>query len=1247
MHAEHASRLAAAWVADAAAPRWRTLHGSAVLTDISGFTRLTERLTARGAEGPEVLHGAINAALTTLLGAGIAAGGDVIGFAGDSALVWFDAEQHPDHALRAVHVAARMPRDIATLPAALTGGRRLRVSVGVHTGEVSAHLVGEQQVGLFLCGPDMTHLVALQTHADVGQVLTSAATAALVDPAWVAPRADGALAVRPRRATTLTDVGPAPGGMLRDRCQLLLGPAVRELVAADATLGDLRTASFGFVKVWGLDGIAQREGAAGVHDALTHVVEVATRVAAEEAVEWLDVVPGGDSASLLLSAGAPRAIEHDEDQLLIVLRRLVDECEVPVSAGAQRGRVFSGMLGVTGQRRQYTVMGDAVNVASRALGLAAPGDVVVGDGMAVHARRSFVHSTALGKQSLKNRVRPVEMWRVTGVGPRPVRRRAVVDAGTEWLRADEARVLADLWARTGAHQGCVVSVVGEQGMGASGLLAGVGALAGARATAVVADPQRRQVPFAGLASMVGGLAAAADAATPDGDAWAWLGTFADRVPPHVREWVPDALAAAAQREVRDLDPVSAAQRSRLALAALVAAAAPRPWLLTIDDVDLWDEASCQVVARLCTATAGERVMVVASHAPGVEPLGATAALGGDARTLQLGPLGDADAVQLVIDTAPSLRDDLVARIVNAAAGNPFVLTELARTPIDGDLPDSLQRLGGWLLDALPARTRALVRDVSILGARVPIALAAEVLGQPELGDADAWSSAAPVLRLVDDATVVFGHDAYRRVAYEALPFQRRRALHAAVADHLATDPDAADALRALHLELAGRTAEALPLAAAAGRTAKAVGALTEAVDLLSRAAAMARVHQPQAVAGLLLDQAEACGWLADHAAMERALRTALRATDDPLEQGRVCHMRADLALRHDQFAAARRWAKKGMALVGRRDDAIDTRCWLLLDLGAVRDMTDDHLGSVPVYLEALQLAASHGARVMEGLAHIHLEMAYSAVWDARAIEHGDAAVRVLTEMDHQRYLQHALTNSGLTAMYLGRWDDAIDRYQRAIDGYERYGHALGAAATTSNIGFLRYRQGRLAEADERARHAIRVNEAAGVAHSAAVPRLLRAYVAAAEGRFADAEQLVAEARVAFAAVDRKAMVLDCDVTTMDHLVRAGRYADAIAAADLLTDKLDVSEPELKITYARVLGTAETLLAAQQHLLPHAGHGVDRVHAALAAAREQQLVYEVYLCLFALVTIAEAGGPPVADDVREEMATIRLALGIVG
>ena len=157
-------------------------------------------------------------------------------------------------------------------------------------------------------------------------------------------------------------------------------------------------------------------------------------------------------------------------------------------------------------------------------------------------------------------------------------------------------------------------------------------------------------------------------------------------------------------------------------------------------------------------------------------------------------------------------------------------------------------------------------------------------------------------------------------------------------------------------------------------------------------------------------------------------------------------------------------------------------------------------------------------------------------------------------------------------------------------------------------------------------------------HNAATPRLLRAHVAAAEGRFADATALVAQARAAFAAVDRRSMVLDCDVSTMQHLVLAGRYDEAAAAGGALADRLQVAEPELRVTYGRVLGRAEVALGDAR--------GVARVEQALVAARELNVAYEVLQCLATLVEIADAGGPAVAASVPAELDGIRRSLGVV-
>ena len=145
-------------------------------------------------------------------------------------------------------------------------------------------------------------------------------------------------------------------------------------------------------------------------------------------------------------------------------------------------------------------------------------------------------------------------------------------------------------------------------------------------------------------------------------------------------------------------------------------------------------------------------------------------------------------------------------------------------------------------------------------------------------------------------------------------------------------------------------------------------------------------------------------------------------------------------------------------------------------------------------------------------------------------------------------------------------------------------------------------------------------------------------MAAAEGRFDDAAALVEQARAAFVVVDRRSMVIDCDVTSLEHLVLAGRHADAVEAGAALADRMALAEPELRVTYLRVLGRAEAALGVPA--------GVARVERALAEARELSALYEVVQCLATLVDIADHGGHAVAQSVRDELAEVRATLGVV-
>jgi len=91
----------------------------------------------------------------------------------------------------------------------------------------------------------------------------------------------------------------------------------------------------------------------------------------------------GDAAIVLF--GAPVAHENDPQralgaslEIMRAIEKFSENVSLEVSIGINTGEVVAGLVGDQ-QHREYTVIGDAVNVASRLQGKAEPGEILVGE----------------------------------------------------------------------------------------------------------------------------------------------------------------------------------------------------------------------------------------------------------------------------------------------------------------------------------------------------------------------------------------------------------------------------------------------------------------------------------------------------------------------------------------------------------------------------------------------------------------------------------------------------------------------------------------------------------------------------------------------------------------------------------------------------------------------------------------------------------------------------------------------------
>ncbi len=261
-----------------------TVECTMVFADVSGFTRLSERLARQGKEGAEQLVDIINACFSALLAEAYGRGGSLVKFGGDAMLlVFYDQEGNQEHGARACSAAAAMRRTLREIGRIRAGDTNvvLRMSVGVHSGPYAMFVVGGSHRELLIGGPGGEH-----GRGDGGGRRFWPDLDQPGDRPAAAPQLRGRSG-RPRLAARPV-TGAALSGCRRRGCRLrreeviagFLPAAIRAHLLGGSAVPEHRTATIAFLQFGGLDQVLAGDGpdqAARRLDELVRLVQEACR----------------------------------------------------------------------------------------------------------------------------------------------------------------------------------------------------------------------------------------------------------------------------------------------------------------------------------------------------------------------------------------------------------------------------------------------------------------------------------------------------------------------------------------------------------------------------------------------------------------------------------------------------------------------------------------------------------------------------------------------------------------------------------------------------------------------------------------------------------------------------------------------------------------------------------------------------------------------------------------------------------
>jgi adenylate cyclase len=777
-----------------------------LLIDIAGFVETTNQLARRGPGGAEEISGLLNDCFAPLTDIIRDHGGDVIAFVGDGILaMWDDAPGIDGAAILAAHCSLALRSEMNRQSE--SGQHRLRPRISAEVGEIHFCKLGGLggQSYFVVVGSPFERVGEAYRRAAVGDVVLCSQLHRSIQDLCEGHISDGLFVL-----TGMANSKMPPTQFIRqDTADLQMQALVPAIVVDHLRLGERKwLAEFRNVTIVDVNlvGLSFRDTFV---DTLQATVLEIQRAAHRFDGFVLKTIMDDKGFSMSLAFGLPRLAHEDDPQrgieAALTISRELGAAGVRTSIGIASGKLFCGDYGGR-ERREYCLMGPAINMAARLMELAAGG--VLCDAATAEAVHDRVNFSVLPSQRVKGNDALVRAFR-----PMTVSQAHHDHRGSDIIhRESERRKLQD--ALQSDHGGAIV-VQGEPGIGKSVLLDDFAEFARTRGLRLLrgfATSIDKRTPYFAWREVIHELLG--------GESPEQVSRIAQAKLKHdetLTSWLP-LLREIVNINFAETDltrQITGSARAACIEALVVALLSDReqsPRALIFEDLHWFDSASI----HLLTAVARKlpRLLLVASRRPRV-----SAAAHPETREepdyfieINLAAMTKGGIEELIRRKlhATGLPEALVSFVYQHGGGNPFHCEELALALRDtgavavirgvcevlADLNDPTRRslpinLEGAIVsrvDALPVEAGLLLKAASAIGGDFTVETAQAVYPrETALTDTKAMLDqlVSQDFLLVEDkgstASYAFRHAVIREVTYRLLSFAQRVALHKTIA----------------------------------------------------------------------------------------------------------------------------------------------------------------------------------------------------------------------------------------------------------------------------------------------------------------------------------------------------------------------------------------------------------------------------------------------------------------------------------